>query len=223
MSAVGSCVGVCVYQGISHSVLLVALLIWIVVSLKRARDWERGETIWSVSTAFTLLLVWLLVPINQLIILYNHRSIAVLTSYIVLVLAGPVLLGECVYGLAIHVNPLCLWYPVACQNASMRLVLAIVIWDLFILLSLLSSYLCLRSSHLYLIQTLSERRYRQARLALIGRLDPLSAPTLCAICLENLARPIRLRCGHTFHGGCLEEWLARRMICPVCRAAVLAY
>ena len=223
MSAVGSCVGVSVYQGICYSVLLVALLVWIVVSFQRAGDWERGETIWSVSTAFTLLVVWLLVPINQLIILYNHRCVAVVTSYIVLVLAGPVLHGECVYGLAIHVNPLCLWYAVACQNASMRLVLAIVIWDVFILLSLLSSYLCLRSSYLYLIQILSERRYRRARLALIGRVDPLSVPTLCAICLQILTRPITLRCGHTFHGGCLEEWLARRMICPVCRAAVLAY
>lgn len=223
MSAVGTCVGVSVYQGIYYSVVLVALLIWIVVSLQKAGDWEKAETIWSVSTAFTLVLVWLLIPINQLIILYNHRCVAVVTTYIVLVLAGPVLLGECVYGLAIHVNPFCLWCPVACQNASIRIVLAVVIWDLLLLLSLFSSYLCLRSSYLYLIQTLSERRYREARLALIGRVNPLSVPTLCAVCLEHLTTPITLRCGHSFHGRCLEEWLARRMICPVCRAAVLAY
>mmetsp|Transcript_62449 Transcript_62449/g.111586 ORF Transcript_62449/g.111586 Transcript_62449/m.111586 type:complete len:329 (-) Transcript_62449:75-1061(-) len=31
---------------------------------------------------------------------------------------------------------------------------------------------------------------------------------------------LRLRCGHTFHSGCLDQWLDRRGTCPLCRAYV---
>lgn len=139
-----------------------------------------------------------------------------------LVLAGPVLTAECIYGLVASISPLCLWYPASCGNGILRLVLNIVIWDLFLGLSLSASYLCLRSTLSSLSQSLSNRRYRQARLAMIGEIAPF-ASSLCAICLESLTSAIRLRCGHAFHGECLERWLVRRMACPVCRAAVLAY
>ena len=42
----------------------------------------------------------------------------------------------------------------------------------------------------------------------------------CPICLELLARPVTLRCGHTFCSHC-AKWAIRRLPrCPVCRAVV---
>lgn len=42
----------------------------------------------------------------------------------------------------------------------------------------------------------------------------------CPICLELLARPVTLRCGHTFCAHC-AKWAIRRLPrCPVCRAVV---
>ena len=224
MSAVGSCIGVCIYQGTLHPGLLALLLLWTLISIEKAANREIAETIWSLMTAFTVLAVWLLIPINQLLILYNQTRTSGLISYFMLSLAGPVLIGECIYGLVASIRPICVWYPAACGNSLLMLVLNIAIWDLFLGVSLFACYLCITSSLFYISKTLSKRRYRQARLALIGQIDPFSASSLCAICLESLNnQPIRLRCGHPFHGQCLERWLTRRMVCPVCRAAVLAY
>lgn len=39
---------------------------------------------------------------------------------------------------------------------------------------------------------------------------------LCTICHEEV-RVQTLQCGHTFHDGCIEPWLARRRTCPNCR------
>lgn len=46
----------------------------------------------------------------------------------------------------------------------------------------------------------------------------------CPICLNNLASHddvCKLRCGHTFHSGCLYQWNYQDCRCPCCRTAVL--
>lgn len=41
----------------------------------------------------------------------------------------------------------------------------------------------------------------------------------CAICLNDLNSEARrkLPCGHIFHKKCVNTWLARKNICPLCR------
>jgi E3 ubiquitin-protein ligase SIS3 len=45
---------------------------------------------------------------------------------------------------------------------------------------------------------------------------------MCAVCHDDLAvgqYELRFReCGHSFHPGCLNQWLDRRRTCPCCRA-----
>jgi len=41
----------------------------------------------------------------------------------------------------------------------------------------------------------------------------------CVVCLdefENGQQLRRLPCGHEFHQGCIDKWLARRRLCPLC-------
>jgi hypothetical protein len=47
----------------------------------------------------------------------------------------------------------------------------------------------------------------------------------CSICLEDFeadscVRP--LKCGHLFHRDCVDSWLFRSSMCPVCRSSVFA-
>ncbi|EJK77543.1 hypothetical protein THAOC_00620 [Thalassiosira oceanica] len=51
--------------------------------------------------------------------------------------------------------------------------------------------------------------------------------TTCGICLEEPKDPLNLPCGHSFCGGCLDEWRSRygvkeemRRKCPICRARI---
>ncbi|NDD92954.1 RING-H2 finger protein [bacterium] len=49
----------------------------------------------------------------------------------------------------------------------------------------------------------------------------LADQTTCSICLEALpAEPKTMRCGHSFHGDCLADWLITksRVTCPNCRS-----
>ncbi|KAH6774447.1 hypothetical protein C2S52_002594 [Perilla frutescens var. hirtella] len=45
----------------------------------------------------------------------------------------------------------------------------------------------------------------------------------CAVCLENFKVGERCRllpsCNHSFHAECVDLWLVRTPICPICRAA----
>ncbi|KAL5837137.1 hypothetical protein ACOSQ3_014306 [Xanthoceras sorbifolium] len=43
---------------------------------------------------------------------------------------------------------------------------------------------------------------------------------LCAICLEvflHRFEATRMPCSHLFHGGCIEQWLSKSNLCPLCR------
>lgn len=46
-----------------------------------------------------------------------------------------------------------------------------------------------------------------------------------AVCLESLHGGDDLKvahaCGHVFHLPCIDQWLAQRDFCPVCRCSVL--
>ncbi|XP_040383971.1 RING-H2 finger protein ATL5-like [Oryza brachyantha] len=49
----------------------------------------------------------------------------------------------------------------------------------------------------------------------------------CPVCLEAFADDDGVKvvpvCGHVFHGPCIDQWLAVRNSCPVCRCAVVCY
>jgi len=43
--------------------------------------------------------------------------------------------------------------------------------------------------------------------------------TSCAVCLSDFDRDAvlrRLLCGHSFHRGCIDKWLKRNKVCPLC-------
>ena len=39
----------------------------------------------------------------------------------------------------------------------------------------------------------------------------------CAICLEKCETYITLKCKHTFHFGCINDWAKKSHKCPLCR------
>lgn len=46
----------------------------------------------------------------------------------------------------------------------------------------------------------------------------------CPICLEDFAdhcKIRRLRCIHNFHVKCIDQWLKKNMVCPVCRKSIV--
>ncbi|KEH24869.1 putative transcription factor C2H2 family [Medicago truncatula] len=51
-----------------------------------------------------------------------------------------------------------------------------------------------------------------------------SNPLDCAICLENFTIGDKCRllpiCEHNFHAQCVDQWLLRNSICPICRSMV---
>ncbi|CAL9031085.1 unnamed protein product [Prunus brigantina] len=48
-----------------------------------------------------------------------------------------------------------------------------------------------------------------------------TSPVDCAICLENFKARERCRqlpnCRHSFHAQCIDSWLLKTPVCPVCR------
>ncbi|KAK6267376.1 hypothetical protein QUC31_018213 [Theobroma cacao] len=53
--------------------------------------------------------------------------------------------------------------------------------------------------------------------------DGGSSPVDCAVCLENFKMGEKCRllplCRHSFHADCVDSWLLRNPICPICRAS----
>jgi len=42
----------------------------------------------------------------------------------------------------------------------------------------------------------------------------------CCVCLEDVCSEQRVRtlpCLHTFHADCVEEWLGKKKVCPLCQ------
>ncbi|CAN4088264.1 unnamed protein product [Withania somnifera] len=50
-----------------------------------------------------------------------------------------------------------------------------------------------------------------------------TSPVDCAVCLENfkIGEKCRLlpKCNHTFHVQCIDSWLKKTAVCPICRAS----
>jgi E3 ubiquitin-protein ligase RNF13 len=50
-----------------------------------------------------------------------------------------------------------------------------------------------------------------------------SSPVDCAVCLENFKMGDKCRllpiCRHSFHAQCVDEWLLKTPICPICRTS----
>jgi hypothetical protein len=43
---------------------------------------------------------------------------------------------------------------------------------------------------------------------------------VCSVCLESIQNGVRLRCLHTYHKVCIDTWLAKSDVCPMCRSTV---
>ena len=57
-------------------------------------------------------------------------------------------------------------------------------------------------------------------LRLIQYSEQLNVPS-CTICLQDYLRQdflYQLKCGHSFHKACLDEWFETRRNCPLCRS-----
>lgn len=72
----------------------------------------------------------------------------------------------------------------------------------------------------------SGRLGRSAASSLIGlpprKTTPPVDTEVCAICLNDLERPLRVRCGHRFCRRCIQAWLSRNEACPLCRRPALS-
>ena len=45
----------------------------------------------------------------------------------------------------------------------------------------------------------------------------------CVICLENLDSNsiiTALKCGHIYHEGCVQKWLNKNSVCPICSTKI---
>ena len=54
---------------------------------------------------------------------------------------------------------------------------------------------------------------------------PMDPSDSCSVCLSEFcnAETVRtLRCGHTFHQKCIDEWLTKQAVCPLCKSDVTA-
>ncbi|OIW06674.1 hypothetical protein TanjilG_04068 [Lupinus angustifolius] len=53
--------------------------------------------------------------------------------------------------------------------------------------------------------------------------DNTSSPVDCAVCLENLIVGDKCRllpiCKHSFHAQCVDTWLLKTPLCPICRSS----
>ncbi|KAJ1727424.1 E3 ubiquitin ligase [Coemansia biformis] len=61
---------------------------------------------------------------------------------------------------------------------------------------------------------------RAEQLVADKRFAQIAEALQCSICLDTLAQPYSLVCGHTFCQECLLQWLAQSKQCPTCRAPV---
>ncbi|KAF1859783.1 hypothetical protein Lal_00027965 [Lupinus albus] len=57
--------------------------------------------------------------------------------------------------------------------------------------------------------------------------DITSSPVDCAVCLENLIVGDKCRllpiCNHSFHAQCVDTWLLKTPLCPICRSCAASF
>lgn len=45
----------------------------------------------------------------------------------------------------------------------------------------------------------------------------------CSICLSDIkSKVMTTTCGHSFHIGCIEAWIAEAQTCPICREVIVS-
>ncbi|XP_022735701.1 RING-H2 finger protein ATL56-like [Durio zibethinus] len=53
--------------------------------------------------------------------------------------------------------------------------------------------------------------------------DKGSSPVVCVVCLENFGNGDKCKflpnCKHSFHSQCIDSWLLKTPICPICRTS----
>jgi hypothetical protein len=67
-----------------------------------------------------------------------------------------------------------------------------------------------------------------SRYCTMVSVDSVDPETCCAVCLKAFEQKQtkkrvfvkKLKCGHVFHGSCIDKWLARAHNCPCCREAL---
>jgi len=70
------------------------------------------------------------------------------------------------------------------------------------------------------------QHFYQARQLInkLKRLPDVSGEDLpdatCIICLEEIKKAKKLKCGHSFHLNCLRRWLEQNVVCPTCREKI---
>ncbi len=62
-----------------------------------------------------------------------------------------------------------------------------------------------------------ETKYATIECATIECATIECATIECAICWENVEKPKKLDCGHSFHEDCIYDWSIRENNCPMCR------
>ncbi|XP_008795282.2 RING-H2 finger protein ATL58-like isoform X1 [Phoenix dactylifera] len=70
-----------------------------------------------------------------------------------------------------------------------------------------------------------KKEVREMLPIVIFKASFLIRETQCSVCLGDYRPNDKLQripqCGHTFHVGCIDHWLATNTTCPLCRASLL--
>ncbi|XP_063160956.1 E3 ubiquitin-protein ligase RNF8 isoform X1 [Candoia aspera] len=67
-----------------------------------------------------------------------------------------------------------------------------------------------------------EKARAQKEEALSQMNDVLENELQCTICSEHFIEAVTLNCAHSFCSYCIDEWMKRKLECPICRGTILS-
>ncbi|KAG8123409.1 hypothetical protein E2320_018806 [Naja naja] len=67
-----------------------------------------------------------------------------------------------------------------------------------------------------------EKARAQKEEALSQMNDVLENELQCTICSEHFIEAVTLNCAHSFCSYCIDEWMKRKVECPICRGTILS-
>ncbi|XP_058040368.1 E3 ubiquitin-protein ligase RNF8 isoform X3 [Ahaetulla prasina] len=73
-----------------------------------------------------------------------------------------------------------------------------------------------------LLQEEKEKARAQKEEALSQMNDVLENELQCTICSEHFIEAVTLNCAHSFCSYCIDEWMKRKVECPICRGTILS-
>lgn len=83
---------------------------------------------------------------------------------------------------------------------------------------------CFSGRQTYVDMDPPSRGLSESDLQKLPRSHSLRSNAECAVCLEGMERGQSVRlllpCHHPFHLQCIDLWLSRNPVCPVCRAPI---